>query len=119
MGHPNAPFDPASAVGDPEQLVRCVQEFQDALANRSKLDGWLQTMLKSAGLAPVAAAAYIIGASIGTAYYARWWEWRATLITACMLVSGGIVLGVVVAAIHFYCDRKLVSAEITSNQASK
>jgi hypothetical protein len=119
VGHPNASFDPASAVGDPQELVRYVKEFQDAISLRTKLDKWLRWMLKSAGMAPIAAVFYVVGTAIGTAYYAKWWEWHPALIGACVCAGGGLVLGMVITGVHFYCDRRLSSAEIKANEATQ
>ena len=116
VGHPNAAFDPASAVGDPRELVRYVKEFQDAISLRTKLDKWVRLMLKSAGIAPIAALLYLVGTAIGTAYYAKWWEWHPALITACAMAGGGLILGMAITGVHFYCDRRLSSAEIIANK---
>ncbi|GAB3241551.1 hypothetical protein GCM10027535_55630 [Mycolicibacterium hippocampi] len=116
IGEAGAPFDPSLAVGDPQQLVRYVTEFQDAIRLRANLDRWLKSMIKTAGIAPIAVGLYVIGTSIGTTYYANWWEWPPALVIACGCAGGGVLLAVVVIAAHFYFDRRLTSAEIIANE---
>lgn len=116
IGEPGAPFEPEFALVDPKQLAKYVKEFQDAIALRSKLDRWVQWMLRSAGVAPVALALYVVGGLDLTVYYAKWWEWRPALPIGCAIAGVGLLVGAVVLVLHYYCDRRLSSAEIIADE---
>ena len=101
-------------MADPEKFAKYVKD--DALALRSKLDHWFRWMLRSAGLAPLALALYVIGASLGTVYYAKWWVSHRELISACALTLAGIALGIIVTVLHSISIRRLSSAEIIAGE---
>lgn len=115
VGEPGAPFQPNFALADPDRLTAYVSKFQDALSRRSKLNRWLNLMLKSAGVAPAALALYVVGGIDLTVYYANWWTWWPALPMGLSMVGLGVLLGTIVLVMHYYFDRRLSSAEIIAN----
>ncbi|MCV7306806.1 hypothetical protein [Mycobacteroides immunogenum] len=116
LGEADSPFNPARSLSDPEQLRTCVTEFQTALEYRTNLKKWLTMMLIFAGIAPWAMLSYITGAAATTAYFMNISKQAFILYIGISLVSLGFIMGAILAIVHFYCDRKLSSAEIFSNQ---
>lgn len=116
VGDPNEQFDPAYVVSEPVRLMAYVTDFQRAIKTRQKLHRWHKTNLRYASFAPYATSIYIFGAVLLTLYYTGLTGLTIIKILGFSLVVASLIGGAVVSGVHFYCDRRLVTAEMIADE---